>query len=168
MNRYSEIWRIMAILGTGYPIVINSLQVRLKSLRMTYVASQWHILHNNGIYWSHMTCCRQWWPTVIKNIKFERDSPLQDRIEWPRSSISGYGMKALWDKIGQIWSKVAYNGPVFVIVSRDDILGPCLTLYYHLWIILAFYVKYDHIMIKVPRKRESGQKYSIIIQYEPL
>jgi len=25
---------------------------------------------------------------------------------------------ALWDKIGQISSKVAYNGPVFVIVSK--------------------------------------------------
>jgi len=59
--------------------------------------------------------------------KFQSVSPLQVRIEGPRSVISGYGMKALWDKVGQIWSKVAYNGPVFVEVSRYDILGPYLS-----------------------------------------
>jgi len=31
---------------------------------------------------------------------------------------------ALLDKIGQIWFKVAYNGPVIVKVSRYDILVP--------------------------------------------
>jgi len=37
--------------------------------------------------------------------------------------------KALWYKIGRILSDVAYNGPVFVIVSRCDRLGPYLSLY---------------------------------------
>jgi len=72
---------------------------------------------------------------------------------------------ALWDKIGQIWSKVAYNGSVFVVVSRYDRLAPYLSLYYHFWAILARSVKFDHITIKVPGKRESGQKCFIIIQY---
>jgi len=76
--------------------------------------------------------------------------------------------KAFWDKIGQIWSNVAYNGPVFVIVSRYDILGPCLSLYYHFCVLLALYVKFDHITIKVPGKREGGLKWTISIQYEPL
>jgi len=75
---------------------------------------------------------------------------------------------ALWDKIGQIWSKVAYNCPVFFVVSRYDILGPCLSLYYHFWAILALQVKFDHITIKVSGKRESGQQWSKIIQYELL
>jgi len=68
---------------------------------------------------------------VVKNIKFPRVSPLQGRIEGPRSSISGISM---YGKQRQNWSnlsKVAYNGPVFLIVSRCDILGPCLSLYYH-------------------------------------
>jgi len=38
----------MAILGTGYPILISFRQVRQKRLRMGYVASQWHILHNSS------------------------------------------------------------------------------------------------------------------------
>jgi len=37
---------------------------------------------------------------------------------------------ALCDKIGQISSKVTYNGPVFVTVSRDDRLGTYLSLHY--------------------------------------
>jgi len=64
---------------------------------------------------------------------------------------------ALWDRIGQILSKVAYNGLVCVIVSTYDKFGPYLSLYYLFWAILALYVKFDHITIKVPRKRESGQ-----------
>jgi len=66
---------------------------------------------------------------MVKNIKFDRVSPLQGRIEGFRSSISGYGKKALLDRIGRIWSNVAYSGPVFVIVSRYDRLGPYLSLH---------------------------------------
>jgi len=43
----------------------------------------------------------------------------------------------LWDKIGQISSKVAYNDPVFVTMPRYNRLGPCLPLYYHFWAIFA-------------------------------
>jgi len=112
-----------------------------------------------------MTCCRQWWPTVVKNIKFEWFSPLQFRIEGPRSSISDYGMKALWDKIGQISSKVAYNCRVFVTVSRYDGLVPSLSLHNLFWEVLWFSVVFDHILIKETRKRECGQQWFIIIQY---
>jgi len=76
--------------------------------------------------------------------------------------------KAFWDKIGRIWSNVAYYGPEFVIVSRYDRLGPYLSLYYLFWAILALSVKFHHITIKVPGKRESGQKWSIVIQYDLL
>jgi len=102
---------------------------------------------------------------MIKNIKFERVSPLQGRIEGPRYSISSYGV---YGTMRQDWSnliKVTYNGPVFVIVSRYDRLGPYLLLYFLLSAILALSVKFHHFTIKVPGKRESGQKWSIIIQY---
>jgi len=65
--------------------------------------------------------------------------------------------KALWDKIDRIWSNVAYNGPVFVIVSRYDRLGAYVTLYYLFWAALALSVRFDHIKVKVQGKRESGQ-----------
>jgi len=40
---------------------------------------------------------------MIKNIKFERLSPFQGRIEKPRSSISGYGM---YGTLRQDWSNL--------------------------------------------------------------
>jgi len=71
---------------------------------------------------------------------------------------------ALWVKIGRISSKVAYNFPVFVTVSRYDRLGPYLSLHYLLWAVLARYVMFHHITFNEPRKRECDQKSSIIIQ----
>jgi len=60
---------------------------------------------------------------------------------------------------------VAYNGPVSVIVSRYDRLGAYLSLYNLFRTILELSLIFDHIKIKVPGKRESGQQWSIIIQY---
>jgi len=40
---------------------------------------------------------------MFKSIKFERVSPLQGRIEGPRSSISGYSM---YDTLRQYWSNL--------------------------------------------------------------
>jgi len=66
---------------------------------------------------------------MVKIIKFEQVSPVEGRIEYPRSSISGYGMYAVWDMVGRIWSKVAYNGATVVIVPRYYSLGPYFYLY---------------------------------------
>jgi len=71
---------------------------------------------------------------------------------------------ALREKIGHISSKVSYYGPVFVTVSRYDRLEPDLSLYYLFRAVLALSVRFDHITIKEPRKRESDQKWSIVIQ----
>jgi len=60
---------------------------------------------------------------------------------------------ALWDKVGQFWSKIVYNGPTFVVVSRYDRLLPYLSLYY---LFFGLLVRFDHIAVKVPRKRKSG------------
>jgi len=38
---------------------------------------------------------------MVKNMKFERVSPLQGRIEGPRSSISGNSM---YGTLRQVWS----------------------------------------------------------------
>jgi len=73
-----------------------------------------------------------------------------------------------WDTNGQISSNVSHNGPVFVTVPKYYRLGPYFSLYYIFCAVLALSVMFDHISIKETRKRESGQKYSIIIQYEPL
>jgi len=66
---------------------------------------------------------------MIKNIMFQRVSPLQSRIEGPRCSISCYSTYGTLRQDRSILSKMAYNGPVFVIVSRYDRLGPSLSLY---------------------------------------
>jgi len=60
--------------------------------------------------------------------------------------------------IGQIISKAAYNGPVFVSVSRYDRLGPDLCLHYLFRAALALCVMFDHIKIKVRGERESGHE----------
>jgi len=75
---------------------------------------------------------------------------------------------AVWDEFGQISSKVACQVRVFVTVSRYDRLGPYLSLHNHFWEVLWFSVMFDHISIKEPQKGESGQKWSIIKQYERL
>jgi len=37
---------------------------------------------------------------------------------------------ALWGMMEQVWPKVGYNGPIYVLVSRYDKLWPYLYLYY--------------------------------------
>jgi len=66
--------------------------------------------------------------------------------------------KARWDQIVRILSNVAYKGPVFVIAPRYDRLGSYLSLCYLFRAFLALSVRFDHIKVKVPGKRESGQK----------
>jgi len=111
-----------------------------------------------------MTCCRQWWTAVVKNIRFERVSPLRGRIGYPSLVYQVIACAALWDKIGQISSIMFYNGPGFFTVSRYDRLGPYRSLHYLFWAVLPLYVKFDHITINEPRKRECDQKWSIIIR----
>jgi len=111
-----------------------------------------------------MSCCRQWLSTMVRNIRFERVSPLQVKIEDLGLVYQVMECKALWPKICRIWSIVAYSGPVFVIVSRYDRLGPYISLYYPFWTALALSVRFEHIKIKVPGKQESRLKWPIIIQ----
>jgi len=63
---------------------------------------------------------------------------------------------------------VAYNSPVFIIVSRYDRLGPYFSLYDLFCAVLALSVSFDRIKVKTPSKRESSQKWPITIQYETL
>jgi len=165
MSCYSDVWPILATFDTEYPFLINFRQVRLKWLRMPYDASKWQILHNvasNRSVWSLVgNDCHHW----------SRISSLNELVHF-QAELGNRGLvyqviacTALWDKIGQIWSDVAYNGPVFLIVSRYDRLGPRLSLYYFFCAILALSIRFDDITIKVQAKRDSGQKWSIIIQY---
>jgi len=75
---------------------------------------------------------------------------------------------AVWDMFGQISSKVAYNGPVFVTVSWYDSFGLYLPLHYLFWAVLSLSVRLGRNRVKVQCKRESSQKRSIILQYETL
>jgi len=128
-----------------------------------------------GTYSIIMASCGPVWPVVgIGGQQCSRVSSFKELVHF-KTELRVLGIvyqvmecTALWDKIGQIWCNVAYNNPVFVIVSRYYRLGPYLSLYYLFWTVLALSVRFDHIMIKVPVKREDGQKWSITIQNEPL
>jgi len=111
----------------------------------------WPVVGNGGQLWSRISSLNE-----LVHIKTEyRDLGLVYQI---------IACTVLWDKIGQISSKVAYNGPVFVTMSRGDRLGPSMTLPYLFWAVLALCVRSDHIKIKMSGKRESGQEWSVIIQ----
>jgi len=146
-----------------WPQLIQYIQLSSIFDKCAWKGYVWLMTPDSGIYfiiwhlWSRITCCRKWWPAIVKNIKFERYSPPQVRIEGPRSSISGYECNALWNKIGRIWSGVVYNGPVFVSVSRSDSLGPYVSLYYLFCAVLALSVRFDHIKIKVPGSAKVGR-----------
>jgi len=116
-----------------------------------------------GIYWFRMTCCVgvQLWSTISSlNVLVLFMSELRDLC----LVYQVIACTALWDKTGQFSSKVAYNRPVFVTVSRFDRLGPYLSLYYIFRALLAPSVRFDLIKVEVQGKRESGQKLIIIIQ----
>jgi len=111
----------------------------------------WPVVGNGGQLWSWISSVH-----ALVHVKSElRDLGTVYQV---------IACRALWDKIGQFWSKMTDNIPVFVIVSRYDRLGPYLSLYYLFWAVLWHSVSFDHIKFKVPGKRESGQKWSIIIQ----
>jgi len=158
----------VATFDTAYPILISFRQVRLKMLRMTYDDTLWQILHNmasTGAVWPVVGNGGQLWSRISRlNALVHFKVELRDL----GTVYQVTACTALWDRVGQNWSKMAYNVPVFVKVPRYVRLGPYLSLYYLFWAVLALSVMFDHISINETRQRESSQKYSIVIQYEPL
>jgi len=87
---------------------------------MPYDANEWHVLRNKastGPIWPVVGNASQLWSWI---------SSLNELVHL-KSELRDLGLvyqvmecKALWDRIVRIWSNVAYNGPVFVIVSRYD------------------------------------------------
>jgi len=120
---------------------------------------------STGPAWPVVGNAGQLWSTI---------SRLNELVQF-KATLMAFGIMyqviactALGDKFGQIRSKVAYNCPVFVTGSRYDRLGTYLSLHNHFWAVLGLSVMFDHISNKETLKRESGQKWSIIKQYEPL
>jgi len=104
---------------------------------MAFTGPLWSVVSNGGQLWSRISSLHE-----LVHFKAElRDLGLVYKV---------IACTALWDKICQVCSKVAYSGPVFVIVSRYDRLGSYLSLYYLFRAILALSVRSDHIKIKVP------------------
>jgi len=95
IKQYEPLWRDMSNCGHTWRSITNSDQFSTREPEKATFGLWRHLVADiayYGIYLSRMTCCRQWWPSMVQNIKFDRVSPLQVRIEGPRSSISGYGM----------------------------------------------------------------------------
>jgi len=124
MSNYGRIWHSIA----------NSDHFSTSATeKATYdLCRQWHILHNmssTGAVWPAVGNGGQLWSRIsslIESVQFMaelRDIGLVYQV---------IACTALWDEIGQISSKVAYNGWVFVTVSRYDRLGPylpCITFF---------------------------------------
>jgi len=121
----------------------------------------WHLMVPYGLLWEMLANYGQ-------EYKFEQVSPFKAKLNNLGLVYQITACTTLRDKIGQISCKVAYNSPVFVTVTRYDRLGPYLSLYNLFWAVLWLSVVFDWISIKETLKRESVQKYSIIIQYKPL
>jgi len=128
MSCYSDLWPIIATSGTEYPILINFRQVRLKWVRTAYDASLWQILHNMASSGPMLAIAGNGQP-------WSRISSLNELVHF-KAVLKDLGVvyqfiarTALWDNIGQICSKVAYNDPIFVIVWIYNRLGPYMSLY---------------------------------------
>jgi len=157
-NLYSEVRPIIIIFHTLQSILIHYVKVCYNWQRISDDDNEWQTLHNMALIClvlSVLVNSDQVWSII---------SSMNDLVHI-KAELRNLGLTyqvmacmAHWDKIGQIWSNVAYNGPIFVIVSRYDRLGSYLSLYFLLWAILALSVRIDHMAIKVPGKRESGQK----------
>jgi len=164
-------WTVIARYDELWPYETQHIQfgsVFDKCVRKGYV---WVMSPASGIYCKVMASTGPVW-TVLGNggRLWSRISSLNELVHF-KAELWVLGLvfqviacMALRDKIGRIWSSVAYNGPVFVIVSRYDRLRPYLSLHYVFWAALALSVRLEHNKIKVSGKSESGQKWSIIIQ----
>jgi len=138
MSCHSEVWPTVATFDAAYPILINFRQVQLKCLRLDYDATSWHLLHNmasTGPVWPVLGNGGQLWTRI---------SSLIDVVHF-KAELRDLGIvyqviacTAVRDNFGEISSKVAYNGALFVTVSRYDRLGPYLSLHNLFWGFVIF------------------------------
>jgi len=94
---------------------------------MALTGPVWPLVDNGGQLWSRISSLQE-----LDHFKAElRDHGLLYQV---------IACTALRDKIGQIWSKKAYNGPVFVIVSSYIRLGhicACIIFLEQFWHFLS-------------------------------
>jgi len=97
---------------------------------MCYDANEWHVLHNT-------TFGRLVWHDLVNgNQVSSRIWGMKDLVHI-EAELRHLGLRyqvmagiSLWGKIAQLLPKVAYNSPVYVLVSWYDNLWPYLFLYY--------------------------------------
>jgi len=161
IERYDELW----------PHLTQDIQFWSIFVKCDWKGYIWLMSPASGIYCIIMASTGPVWPVVGNGgQQWSRVSSFKELVHF-KSELRDLGLQyqviactALWVKLGRTWSNVAYNYPVYVIVPKYDRLGPYVSLYYLFWAILALSVRFHRIKVKVPGKRESGQKWSIIIQ----
>jgi len=126
-------------------------QLVANMLNMASNGPGWLFVGNGGQLWS-------WMSSFNKLVHFKAELKNLALVYMVMAYTS------LWDKISQIWSRVANNDPIFVTMSRYDRLKPYLSPYYLFWAILVLSVRFDQNAVKVPGKRKCSQKCSIMMQ----
>jgi len=131
MSCFWEICPLMATFDAAQLIQVNFEVLSMNWLRMSFADKDLQTLCNtapNGPVWPHLVngdhvCSRIWSMNDLVYMETEvRNLGLRYQI---MASI------ALWSKIEQILSKVAYNGLIYVLVMRYDKFWPYLCLHYH-------------------------------------
>jgi len=162
MSCYSEACPIMSTFDVTQLNMFNFVELSLNWLCMSFDDNDLQTLHNtasNGPVWPHLVNGDVWsriW-RMIDLVYIEAEVRNLGRRYQVMANM------ALWGQIDQIWPKVAYNGPMHVLVGRYDKFWLLYCLHYQFWPISTLSGKFDHIAIQMPSNcklaRNGPQRY---------
>jgi len=113
----SEVCPFMATFDAAQLVLANFEELSLNWLRLSFDTKEWQTLHKtncNGPIWPHLVNGDHVWSRVWS----------MNDIVHIEAEVHNLGLRyqfmagmSLWGKIAQIWLKVTYNTPVYVLVS---------------------------------------------------
>jgi len=124
MSCCSEVYPFMATFHTAQHILVNFDPLILNFLRMSFGDKEWQILHNmasSGPVWPLLATGDHVWSSLWSMNDLDRIEAEMRNLGHRYQVIAGM---ALWGKIEHICSKVVYNGPIYVRVTRHDKFRP--------------------------------------------
>jgi len=110
----------MATYNTAQLILVNFEELSLNWLRTTFDAKLWQTLHNtasNDPVWPHLVNDDHVWSRI-----WNMNDLVHIEAEVRNLDLRYHVMSNMvhWGKIEQIWPKVVYNAPIYVLMARYD------------------------------------------------